>query len=116
MIAYKKFYHCKKVTNADPSIIEYSNPIEKYGNYQPLSGYVDIMQYGENASSRWRMFVPYASENGEYSENDVLYLDGVIPNTTLQGYENGDGANARITAVLPQNRVIRIELERIVER
>ena len=35
MIAYKKFYHCKKVTNADPSIIEYSNPIEKYGNYQP---------------------------------------------------------------------------------
>ena len=116
MIAYKKFYHCKKVTNADPSIIEYSNPVEKYGNYQPLSGYVDIMQYGESTTNRWRMFVPYASDLNEYHENDLLYLDGVVPNTTSASYENGNGANARITAVLPQNRAIRIELERIVER
>ena len=113
MIAYKRFYHCKISKNGNTNIIEYSAPIEKYGNYQPLSGYVDTLQYGENISKRWRMFVPFAELN-EYSENDLLYLDGIEPDINSESYTNGDGANARITAVLPQNRLVRIEIEQII--
>lgn len=114
MIANKKFYHCKQIDNGDVSVIEYDTPTLKYGNYQPLSEYYDIVQYGENAQSRWRMFVPINQVN-EYRINDLLYFDEAV-NTIDLTQEHGTGANARITALLPQNRMLRIEIERIVER
>ena len=43
MIAYKEFYHCKKIPNEDEGIIEYQAPVKKWGNYQPLDGYVDTL-------------------------------------------------------------------------
>ena len=119
MILRKRFYHCKRIVSEDKSIILYEEPIEKWENYQPLSGYVDAVTYGESITKKWRMFVPLQANIGEYKENDLLYLDeaadGFCPNK-IAGYENGDGANDRITAVLPQGRQIRIEIERVIEK
>lgn len=117
MIAHKKFYHCKRaISTADPSIVEFSAPIEKYGNYQPLSGYIDAVTFGEDIMTKWRMFVPM-SQIDEYHEKDLLYLDEAVnTNFSEQGYENGDGANAEITAVLPQNLTVRIEISRIIKK
>jgi hypothetical protein len=52
----------------------------------------------------------------EYSVGDLLYLDGNIPNTEKFGYEHGDGANARVTAVKIGYKAIQVELEQIIER
>jgi len=116
MIAYKKFYHCKRLPSAEPDITEFSEPIEKYGNYQPLSGYIDAVTFGESIMTKWRMFVPMSQYN-EYHEKDLLYLDEAVETDfSAEGYENGDGANAEITAVLPQNLKVRIEISRIIKK
>lgn len=115
----KLFYHCKRIETEDKSLILYEPPIEKWENYQPLSGYVDAVTYGESITTKWRMFVLLRANINEYKENDLLYLDEAATNLCLcnvDDYENGDGANARITAVLPQGRNIRIEIERIIEK
>ncbi len=110
----KPYYHCKRSVT-DDGIVEYSAPILKKGNYQPLSGYVDALTYGDAMTTKWRMFVPMR-RFGEFKERDLLYLDGATPDIEREGYENGDGANATVTAVLPQNLFIRIEIERIVKK
>lgn len=116
MIAYKKFYHCRRIKTDDESVVEFEAPIEKYGNYQPLSGYVDTIRYGESIDNKWRLQVPTLGNENEYTVGDLMYLDGDMPDTTVKGYEYGDGANARITAVKIGYKSIQIELESIIER
>lgn len=116
MIAYKKFYHCKRKKTDDESIVEFEKPVEKYGNYQPLSGYVDTVRYGESIDKMWRLQVPVLGNEKEYSVDDRLYLDGDKPDPTVKGYEYGDGANARIIAVKIGYKSMQIDIEGIIER
>ena len=111
MIAYKEFYHCKKIPNNDESITEYEAPVRKWGNYQPLDGYVDTLKYGESVNHRWRLQVALRGNEKEYAVGDLMYLDGDKPDTTV----NGDGANARVTAVKIGYKSIQVELEQIIE-
>ena len=90
MIAYKEFYHCKRVPNDDGSIIEYKPPVKKWGNYQPLDGYVDTLKYGESVNQRWRLQVALKGNEKEYAVGDLMYLDGDKPDTTVKGYEYGE--------------------------
>lgn len=108
----KKFYHC--VAHEKDGIVTYDEPVVRYENYQPLSGYAAVMQYGLDSKKRWRMIVRNHADT-IFHENDLLYLDGVEPNTSSESYVNGDGANARISAVLPQYLTIRVDIEGIVE-
>lgn len=114
-IRLKKFYHCKMVPTERPTLKEYEAPKEKWGNYHPLSGYVDTVVYGKSVQSRWRMVVDRFKDSGEYSVGDLLYLDGAEP-TIDEGYENGDGANAIITAVNIGYRAITIEIDSVIPR
>lgn len=116
MIAYKKFYHCKRKKTDDESIVEFEAPIKKYGNYQPLSGYVDTVRYGESIDKMWRLQVNSLGNENEYAVGDVMYLDGDYPDTTVKGYEYGDGANAKVIAVKIGYKSIQVELESIIER
>lgn len=116
MIAYKKFYHCKRIPNTESGIVLFQPPIEKYGNYQPLSGYVDTLTYGEDVEKKWRLQISAFGNETEYKEGDFLYLDGATPNIESTDYINGDGANARVTAVKIGYKSILVELERIIER
>ena len=116
MIAYKEFYHCKRTSSNDSSIIEYKAPVRKWGNYQPLDGYVDTLKYGESVNQRWRLQVPLCGNEKEYSVGDLMYLDGDKPNQNVRGYEHGDGANARVTAVKIGYKSIQVEMEQVIER
>ena len=116
MIAYKEFYHCKRIPNDDKSIIEYQPPVKKWGNYQPLDGYVDTLKYGESVNQRWRLQLSLRGNETEYAVGDLLYLDGDKPDPTVKGYEYGDGANARVTAVKLGYKAIQVEIEQIIER
>lgn len=109
----KKYYHCKLIPNDEQDIKTYEKPIEKWGNYQPLSGYLDVAMYGKDVGNRWRLVVPYASNKTEFSVGDLLYLDDVEPDLTK---ENGVGANAVITAVLKGFTAINIEIESVIPR
>lgn len=115
MIAFKKFYHCKLKTNRErPTIKEYEKPVLKWGNYQPLSGYLDVAIYGKDIGTRWRLSVNNVGNEKEYAVGDLLYLDGEIPPIENEDYENGYGANAIVTAVNIGYKLILVELERIV--
>lgn len=110
----KKFYHCKLIPSENHSIKEYEAPIEKWGNYQPLSSYVDVMTYGKDIGKRWRLIVPYRGNEKEYSFGDLLYLDGENPPENTEEY--GEGANATITAVNRGYIALVIEIESIIPR
>lgn len=116
MIGYKEFYHCKRKPNNKQNIVEFFAPIKKYGNYQHLSGYVDTLRYGESVSQRWRLQVEFRGNESEYAVGDLMYLDGAKPNPKVKGYEYGDGANARVTAVKYGIKAIQIELEQIIPK
>jgi hypothetical protein len=114
MIAYKEFYHCKKIRNEDERIIEFEAPVKKWGNYQPLDGYVDTLKYGESVNQKWRLIV--SLHENDYTVGDLLYLDGDKPIPETKGYEYGDGANARVTAVKIGYKAVQVEIEQIIER
>jgi hypothetical protein len=109
----KEYYHCKLIPSENHELKFYEAPILKRGNYQPLSGYNDVAVYGKDIQNRWRMVVDYRSNANEFSEGDLLYLDGAKPN--LQE-ENGEGANAVITAVNRGFLALTIEIESVIPR
>lgn len=102
----KKFYHCKLLPSEN-GLKFYDNPIEKWGNYQPLSSYNDVVVYGKDIQNRWRMIVDIRQKD-EYSVGDMLYLDGITPN---ENEEYGEGANATITSISQGYRAVTIEIE-----
>lgn len=109
----KKYYHCKLIPDDNQDIKNYEKPIEKWGNYQPLSGYLDVAMYGKDVQNRWRLIVPYHKCKGEFFVGDLLYLDGAEPD---KNKPYGAGANAVVTAVLHGVTVINIEIESIIPR
>lgn len=112
----KRFYHCKRLPDEYPDIKRYSAPVEKWGNYNPSSGYLSTVEYGQKISYMWTMVLPMNGNEKEYHIDDLLYLDGKKPEKDSNGYENGDGANARIVAVKLGYRAIILDIEGIIER
>lgn len=106
----KEFYHCKLKVTENHKIKEYESPIKKRGNYQPLSGYLDVLTYGKDIQKKWRMVVDI-SEKLEYKIGDLLYLDMAEP---IPNEENGEGANAVITYIGYGYKAITIEIDSII--
>lgn len=109
----KTFYHCKLIPSENHALKFYESPIEKRGNYQPLSSYNDVVVYGKDIQNRWRLIVDYRAEKDEYSIGDLLYLDGAKPS---ENSENGEGANAVITAITHGYRALTIELQSVIPK
>lgn len=109
----KKYYHCKLKPSENHSLKFYEKPILKWGNYQPLSGYNDVVVYGKDIQNRWRLIVDARLSASEFSVGDLLYLDGAEP---IQDAENGEGANAVITAINHGYLALNIEIESVIER
>lgn len=108
----KEFYHCKLKPSENHRIKEYEAPIHKRGNYQPLSGYLDVLTYGKDIQNKWRLIVDM-SEKDEYAIGDLLYLDGAKP---IADGENGDNANAVISYIGYGYKAITIEIDSIIPR
>lgn len=62
------------------SIKGYEDPIELEINYQPLSDYNDIKEYGESRSSYMKAIVKVGeSGHDKFDLGDLVYLDGASP-------------------------------------
>lgn len=106
---FKKYFHAKRI-NAD----EYAKPIEKYGNYKKLTGYLDILRYGESIDKRYRLVGNAYTDH--FTEGDLLYVDGIEPPNIETETFDGVGANAIVTSVEVNYRNVVVEFESIVEK
>lgn len=105
-------YYCKKKDGVE----EYEKPIAiklrpNYFSLMPASAYLDVLTYGEDISKRYRAFAPYKIWRQKFKEGDKLYIDYVEPDLSK---ENGEDANAEITAVLYNNLFIKIEIRKLI--
>ncbi len=109
----KKIYIASKLstTNDDDGneIVEYGKPKLYFFNVQPISSQVDLVEFGEKSSMIQKAVIPIHF-NGKFKENDLAYLDGVLPK---KENKNGDNANYRLYPPRIQNKVIIIYFERL---
>ena len=88
-------------------------------NYQPVSGYLGLQQYGEEIGNVYRMFIDKALYQGKIKVGDRAYLsNGEITESDLEQLiqnekDFGDNANYKIELVLPQNFKMQIDLIKI---
>lgn len=107
------FYHSVRNID-DKDLVTYSvaNAYRTQLGYitcQPASGYTETLEFGEKVSKTWTIVANYSRFNGVFNEGDLLFLDGAKP-TDTDLYENE--ANAVITSVRYQNKIIRIIAEK----
>ena len=81
-------------------------------NVQPINSNVDLVEFGEKASMIQKAVIPIKYKN-YFKENDLAYLDEVIPNLNDV---NGENANYRLYPPRNQNKVIVLYFERISGR
>lgn len=96
--------------NGDPINI-YGAPIQFESTLNSLSGSTDIAVYGDKISRMCKTLLDYDGWIDKIKEKDVVYLYGATPDNEEM---NGDNANYKIVAVLPQNLKIQVYFERIV--
>ena len=109
---------CKRLYENGEGIIVYDEPKEyklafNYLTINSASGYLATLQYGEQLSKIWNMKAKKPFFDGVFDEGDLLYIEGNIPAIANENYLNGDGANAKVTAVLNHLVSYSITLERI---
>lgn len=114
----QSIWHCKFLGENENGVQEYSAPTEyklrfNYLTVNPTSNFWSTEQYGEKLSKMWSMTAKRKVFENIFTEGDLLYIEGCTPNTSSQGYVNGDGANAIIKSVLPYYLSMNISLERI---
>ncbi len=109
-------------TNDDGNDIEsFEKPIKYRMNYQPVSGYLDYMKYGENVENVYRTFVSKNIYQGVIKAGDKVYLsDNDVLEKDLERLVNNDNelcknANYKVEVVLPQNLLIKIDFLKIKE-
>ena len=109
-------YFCPRTSDENADIITYGAPqkmIMRFNDLtiQPASGYMDTLQYGEKITKIWNGMANMRKYANKFHEGDLFYVDGAKP-ATDDSYINGDGANAIVTSVRPQNLMIRLSLEK----
>ena len=105
-------YYCKKKEGVEE--YEAPKPITLRFNYftlQPASDSSDVMVYGEDIDTRYNALAPFSIWGNTFAKGDKFYIDYHEP---LPNEENGKNANAEVTAVLYQNRMIRIKIRTLV--
>lgn len=105
-------YYCKKTDGVEK--YEKPKPIKLRPNYfslMPASAYFDVLTYGEDISKRYRAYAPFKIWGQTFKEGDKLYIDYLEPTANE---ENGENANAEITAVLYDNLFIKIEIRKLI--
>ena len=119
----KKLYIAKRLkveSNENGIDVEYFEKPKLYNfNYQPVSEYLGLQQYGEEIGNVYRMFVDKALYQGKIKVGDRAYLsNGEITESELEQLiqnekDFGDNANYKIELVLPQNFKMQIDLIKI---
>ena len=106
---------CNRTSEEGADIITYADPIEiktrfGYLTIQPtrvalnnMAGFYTTEEYGEHLSNGWNMIANCSLFEGKIKPGDVMFVDGRTP---IEGKPNGYGANAIVTSVREQNKVI----------
>ena len=81
-------------------------------NVQPINSNVDLVEFGEKSSMIQKAVIPIRYKHC-FKENDLAYLDDVIPDNEKV---NGINANYRLYPPRNQNKVIILYFERISGR
>lgn len=107
-------YHSARNIDSNNGVVSYSTATAyktrlMYLTCQPASGYTETLEFGEKLSKTWVIIANYRIFDGVFNEGDLLFLDGAKPSDKGQ-YEQE--ANAVITSVRYQNKVIRITAEK----
>lgn len=112
-------YFCKRTSSPSDDIETFAEPVAyilrpMYLTIQPTGGYVDVHAFGEASSITNRGIAsPYSQWEGVFSAGDRFYLNVTPPDTEPdEGW--GIGADAKITAVRPQNKVIELIIQDIL--
>lgn len=109
----KTIYIAKKLSvdidSENNEIVVYDTPQSYEFNYQPVSSYSEIVEFGERVKFMQKAVIPI-SYKGLFKEFDVAYLDGVSPTNEIK---NGDNANYRLLPPRNGNSVINIYFERL---
>lgn len=104
----------KKTTSTFDSngneIITYNTPVKYNFNVQPLSGQVDVLEFGVNIGQMQRAVIDYDTYFGDFKEGDKAYLDGKTPTGEPR---IGEFANYIIHSVRNQNKKIILIFKRL---
>lgn len=120
----QKVYYCSRTSQPQDDIETFAKPVEfilkpGYLTIQPAGGYMDFQAFGELINITHNgIATPYEKWINIFKEGDRFYL-----NRVPKGYENnkepddgwGFDADAKITAVKGQNRVVRLTIQDILE-
>lgn len=91
-------------------IITYNTPVKYNFNVQPLSGQVDVLEFGVNIGQMQRAVIDYDTYFGYFKEGDKAYLDGKTPTGEPR---TGEFANYIIHPVRNQNKKIILIFKRL---
>lgn len=115
-------WHCSRTSDAGADIITYGDPVKyvtgfNYITVQParvalnnMAGFYTTEEFGEHTAMGWNMMANIDTFHGKISCGDLMYLDGKTPDPEDT---NGQGANALVTSVREQNRMIYYTLQKI---
>lgn len=79
-------------------------------NIQPLSGSVDVSEYGNKVNKMQKVLLDYNKYLGKIKENDLAYIEEATPKDEKVF---GNNANYRVDSVRNQNRKIAIYFEKL---
>ena len=109
----KELYISKKVSvdldEEGNEVVTYDKPIKYKFNYQPISSYSEIVEFGEKANIMQKAVIPISYKN-IFKEYDIAYLDDANP---IDEIVNGEKANYRLLPPRNGNSVIIIFFEKL---
>lgn len=101
----------KEITYDDElnEIRTYNEPVLYEYNYQPVSSYLDVQEFGKDVNITKKMVLPIKDKD-LFKEYDLAYLDGATP----EGEVNyGDNANYVLLPPKEGNAVVIIYCQKI---
>lgn len=89
----------------------YDKPVKLSCVLNSLNSSFEIAAYGDKIKDMCKTFLDYDEWIGNIKVKDAAYLYGATPNDEIL---NGDNANYRVKAVMPQNKKILVYFESII--
>lgn len=89
----------------------YDKPFSLETSLNSLNGSSEVAMYGDRIKKMCKTFLDYDEWLGKIKENDLVYLYEATPEKEVV---NGENANYRVDAVLPQNEKILVYFEKRV--
>lgn len=109
----KPLWLSKRDKDSNLEIDFYKKPVFYKVNYQPVSGAINFIAYGQEINKMFRAIVPMGKFYGVFEEGDKVYIDGVEFDESKENEDTwGEYANYVVDSVRNQNIAIEIIFKR----